>query len=106
VTCTYTSGSNRFPVPPGVISLHVTAIGGAGGSPGGHTGSGGAGARVEGDLAVVSGCGGGGGGGTAGPGGGGGGGSNLVPPGGTQSVTTTGTPLVEISHQHGHRGAR
>jgi len=28
------------------------------------------------------------------------------PPGGTQSVSTTGTPLIEISYRHGHRRAR
>src|SRR5215469_11060546 len=55
VTCTYTSGSNPFHVPPGVVSIHVTAVGGAGGSAGGHNGGAGAGARVEGDLAVASG---------------------------------------------------
>src|SRR5262249_59578617 len=52
VTCTYTSGSNPFHVPPGVVSLHVTAIGGAGGSAGGHTGRGGGGARGGGGLAA------------------------------------------------------
>jgi hypothetical protein len=31
--------------------------------------------------------------------GGGGGGSNLVPPGGTQSVDTTGVPMVQISYE-------
>jgi hypothetical protein len=42
--------------------------------------------------------GGGGGGGGLGGGGGGGGGSNLVPAGGSQSVDTTGIPLVRISY--------
>jgi hypothetical protein len=28
VTCTYTSGSNPFPVPAGVFSIHVAAVGG------------------------------------------------------------------------------
>jgi hypothetical protein len=47
--------------------------------------------------------GGGGGGGSSLGGGGGGGGSNLVPGGGTQSIDTTGVPLVEISYRPGKR---
>ncbi len=50
VTCTYTSGSNPFKVRGGIFTIHVVAVGGAGGGPGG-----GQGARVEGDLAVVRG---------------------------------------------------
>jgi hypothetical protein len=42
--------------------------------------------------------GGGGAGGTDGGGGGGGGGSNLVPTGGSQSIDTTGVPMVQISY--------
>jgi hypothetical protein len=67
--------------------------GGGGGSPGlpvfGGGGGGGGGGLFGG---------GGGGGGSGLGGGGGGGGSNLVPPGGSESIDTTGTPLVEISY--------
>ncbi len=43
--------------------------------------------------------GGGGGGAITAGGGGGGGGSDLVPPGGSQSVDTTGIPIVQISYK-------
>jgi Glycine rich protein len=54
VTCTYTSGSNPFRVPPGVFSIHVVAVGGTGASGAGPS-EGGHGARVEADLAVAPG---------------------------------------------------
>jgi len=53
VTCTYMSGSNPFTVPAGVFSIHVVAVGGAGGAgdqfgfPEGRPG-----AVVSGDLPV------------------------------------------------------
>jgi hypothetical protein len=53
VTCTYMSGSNPFTVPAGVSSIHVVAVGGAGGAgdqfgfPEGRPG-----AVVSGDLPV------------------------------------------------------
>jgi hypothetical protein len=53
VTCTYTAGLNRFKVPNGVASIHVVAVGGAGGN-GAFMTNGGPGARVEADLAVAS----------------------------------------------------
>ncbi len=52
VTCTYTSGSNPFAVPSEVTTIHVIAVGGAGGS---KIASGGFGARIEGDLSVTPG---------------------------------------------------
>lgn len=63
VTCTYESGSNPFTVPAGVSSLHVVAIGGAGGSVAEQTcpaatagsGRGGPGAAVSGDVQAVQG---------------------------------------------------
>jgi hypothetical protein len=63
VTCTYESGSNPFTVPTGVSSLHVVAIGGAGGSVAEQTcpaataesGQGGPGAIVSGDVQVTEG---------------------------------------------------
>lgn len=54
VTCTYTSGTNPFTVPAGVSSLHVVAIGGAGGGAS-YGLTGGYGARVEGDVPVTGG---------------------------------------------------
>ena len=50
VTCTYTAGVNEFDVPKGVSSIHVAAIGGAGGSA--VFASGGFGAKAAGDFAV------------------------------------------------------
>ena len=50
VTCTDMSSSNAFTVPSGVSSIHVTAVGGMGGSS--NTGRGGPGAVVSGDLNV------------------------------------------------------
>ncbi len=50
VTCTYTAGVNEFDVPKGVSSIHVVAIGGAGGSA--VFASGGFGAKAAGDFAV------------------------------------------------------
>jgi hypothetical protein len=49
VTCTYASGSNPLQVPQGVSSIHVVAVGGAGGY-----GVSGRGARVEADIALAS----------------------------------------------------
>jgi hypothetical protein len=57
VTCTYTSGSNRFRVPKGVSSIHVVAVGGSGAAGGGAFGAeagGGSGGRVEGNLSVAA----------------------------------------------------
>jgi hypothetical protein len=53
VTCTYTSGSNPFTVPPGVFSIHVVAVGGRGAS--GEFSAGGSGAVVSVDLPVKQG---------------------------------------------------
>jgi hypothetical protein len=63
VTCTYTSGSNPFVVPAGVSSIHVVAVGGAGGKSAGCTllggctddAAGGLGAIVAGQLPVTGG---------------------------------------------------
>src|SRR5215475_16229870 len=57
VTCTYTSGSNAFVVPDGVTTVHVVAVGGAGGSTSNADGvtPGGLGAQVTGDLSVTPG---------------------------------------------------
>lgn len=54
VTCTYTSGSNPFTVPAGVIAVHVDAVGGTGERPLGGA-PGGAGAHVAANLAVTPG---------------------------------------------------
>jgi hypothetical protein len=66
------------------LTLGCVIVGGGGGGGGGgfHGGAGG-------------------GGGGASAGGGGGGGSNLVPPGGSQTVDTTGIPLIKIAYVHG-----
>jgi hypothetical protein len=68
----------------GAVTLGCVIVGGGGGGGGGglHGGAGG-------------------GGGASSAGGGGGGGSNLVPPGGSQSVDTTGIPLIKIAYVHG-----
>jgi hypothetical protein len=50
VTCAYTSGSNPFTVPAGVISLNVVAVGGMGGGTGGAYG-----AHVSGDISSTPG---------------------------------------------------
>jgi hypothetical protein len=60
-TFTYTGGEQTFTVPAGVLSVHVLAIGAAGGNaspnPGGtpRGGAGGAAAKVSGELAVTPG---------------------------------------------------
>ena len=60
-TFTYTGGEQMFTVPPGVFSVHVVAIGAAGGNasanPGGTPpgGSGGPAAKVSGGLTVMPG---------------------------------------------------
>jgi uncharacterized repeat protein (TIGR01451 family) len=53
VTCTYTSGVNEFDVPKGVSSIHVVAVGGAGGAS--ENASGGFGAKVTSDFTVSAG---------------------------------------------------
>lgn len=54
VSCAYSSGTNTFTVPAGISTVHVVAVGGAGGANG--TGvSGGHGARAEADLSVTPG---------------------------------------------------
>jgi hypothetical protein len=55
VTCTYTSGSNAFAVPPGVSSIHVVAVGGKGGVDRFFFQGAGPGAVVSGDLSVAPG---------------------------------------------------
>ena len=58
VTCTWTSGDNAFTMPTGLLSVHVTLVGGTGGtatSPTGAVTPGGRGAVVSGDLPVTGG---------------------------------------------------
>jgi hypothetical protein len=55
VTCTYTSGSNSFAVPPGVSSVHAVAVGGKGGVDSFFFQGAGPGAVVSGDLSVAGG---------------------------------------------------
>ena len=99
------------PTFPLICGAAATAAGGGTGASG-SGGGGGAGALLNDPFPMNAGGGGGGGGGggwfggggggggaiTAG-GGGGGGGSDLVPPGGSQSVDTTGIPIVQISYK-------
>src|SRR5262249_45247531 len=60
-TFTYTGGEQTFTVPPGVFSVHVVAIGAAGGNASPNSGgtppggAGGAGAKVSGGLTVMPG---------------------------------------------------
>ena len=90
--------------PGGHGSPGVSAAGGGGGGPGFYNGgptfqaTGGGGGGGGGGW---FGGGGGGGGGLTQSGGGGGGGSNLVPAGGSQSVDSTGVPMVQISYRLG-----
>lgn len=115
-----TSGGEGGAGSTGCFSTPIFPICGTGesGSAGGSGvgGDGGAGAFFnQGGLFIGGGHGGGGGDGWFGGGGGGGGGlapdggggggggSNLVPPGGSQSIDTTGIPLIKIAYRHGHR---
>jgi hypothetical protein len=52
MTCTFTAGSKAFDVPTGLSSLHIVAVGGAGGAGSDHGGTGGEGDQVTGDLSV------------------------------------------------------